>query len=62
MPVVIAGEVIVGDCVAFAMPPDAAGSSAFANPKSSTFTVPSSVTLMLAGFRSRWTIPCSCAA
>jgi hypothetical protein len=30
---------------------------AFAKPKSSTFTVPSSRTLMFAGFRSRWTIP-----
>ena len=35
---------------------------AFAKPKSSTFTVPSSRTLMLAGFRSRWTMPRSCAA
>ena len=33
-----------------------------ASPKSSTFTVPSSRTLMFAGFRSRWMIPCSCAA
>ena len=39
-----------------------AGSSAFASPKSSTFTTPSPRTLMLAGFRSRWTMPCSCAA
>ena len=34
----------------------------FASPKSSTFTVPSGVILMLAGFRSRWMMPCSCAA
>ena len=34
-----------------------AGSSALANPKSSTFTVPSARTLMFAGFRSRWTMP-----
>ena len=40
----------------------AAESSAFARPKSNTFTVPSSRTLMLAGFKSRWMIPCSCAA
>jgi hypothetical protein len=33
-----------------------------ASPKSSTFTVPSDRTLMFAGFRSRWMIPCSCAA
>ena len=39
-----------------------AGSSAFASPKSSTFTVPSGRTLMFAGFRSRWMMPCSCAA
>ena len=39
-----------------------AGSIAFASPKSSTFTVPSGRTLMFAGFRSRWMIPCSCAA
>ena len=39
-----------------------AGSIAFAKPKSSTFTVPSARTLMLAGFRSRWMMPCSCAA
>ena len=36
--------------------------SAFARPKSSTLTVPSGRSLMLAGFRSRWTMPCSCAA
>ena len=35
---------------------------AFASPKSSTFTVPSGVSLMFAGFRSRWMILCSCAA
>jgi hypothetical protein len=37
-------------------------STSFANPKSSTFTVPSARTLMLAGLRSRWTTPASCAA
>ena len=31
--------------------------TAFARPKSSTFTVPSGVILMFAGFRSRWTMP-----
>ena len=40
----------------------AKGVVAFATPKSSTLTRPSGVSLMLAGFRSRWTIPCSCAA
>ena len=38
------------------------GSIAFARPKSSTFTVPSARTLMFAGLRSRWMMPCSCAA
>ena len=33
------------------------GSTAFARPKSRTFTVPSLRTLMLAGFRSRWMMP-----
>ena len=31
----------------------------FASPKSSTLTTPSGVTLMFAGFRSRWMIPFS---
>src|SRR5262249_7921501 len=35
--------------------------SALAKPKSSTFTRPSGVSLMLAGLRSRWTTPFSCA-
>ena len=60
-PVIIAGDVIVGDAVASMRPP-LAGSSAFANPKSSTFTVPSGRTLIFAGFRSRWMMPCSWAA
>ena len=38
------------------------GSIAFARPKSSTLTVPSARTLILAGFRSRWMMPCPCAA
>ncbi len=33
-----------------------------ANPKSSTLTTPDGVIMMLAGFRSRWTMPFSCAA
>ena len=49
---VIAGLVIVGEAVASALIADV-GSSAFANPKSSTFTVPSGRTLILAGLRSR---------
>ena len=51
--VMSAGDVIAGNIVALAL--DAiTGSIAFARPKSSTFTVPSSRTLMFAGFRSRW--------
>ena len=37
-------------------------SNALARPKSSTLTRPSGVTLMFAGFRSRWMTPCPCAA
>jgi hypothetical protein len=48
---VIEGDVSVGE---LAMSLDAAtGSTSFANPKSSTLTVPSSLTLMFAGLRSR---------
>jgi hypothetical protein len=54
--------VIVGESVAEPIAVLLTGSASFANPKSSTFTVPSGRTLMFAGFRSRWTIPCSCAA
>jgi hypothetical protein len=52
---VIAGVVIVGDIdnpPGPPAPPDPT-SIAFARPKSSTFTVPSTRTLMLAGLRSR---------
>ena len=49
---VIGGVVIVGDIDMLDDEP-VAGSIAFANPKSSTFTVPSARTLMFAGFRSR---------
>jgi hypothetical protein len=64
MPVISCGEVIVGELVrpAAAACTPLIGSIAFASPKSSTFTVPSSRTLMFAGLRSRWMIPCSCAA
>jgi hypothetical protein len=51
---VIAGVVIVGDneCAALAMSPDAEGPSiAFARPKSSTFTVPSSRTFDVGGLQ-----------
>ena len=42
--------------------PAASGAAApFASPKSSTFARPSARTITLPGFRSRWTIPASCA-
>ena len=63
MPIcVIAGDVIVGEFDRAAALDAPAGSIALARPKSSTFTVPSARTLMFAGFRSRWMMPCSCAA
>jgi hypothetical protein len=57
-PVIMAGVVIVGDIDMLGNEPDA-GSIAFARPKSGTLTVPSSLTLIFAGLRSRWVIPCS---
>ena len=42
-----------------AMGIDCSPANAFANPKSSTFILSSSVTLILAGFRSRWMTPLS---
>ena len=64
--IVIAGDVMVGEfargsATRLSPIPDP-GSSALASPKSSTFTTPSARSLMLAGLRSRWMIPCSCAA
>ena len=41
---------------------DGSSPPAVARPKSSTFTTPSGVILMLAGLRSLWTMPLSCAA
>ena len=58
-PICVAAAVSVGDWLGS---PSGLGSSAFANPKSSTLTVPSSRTLMFAGLRSRWITPASCAA
>ena len=42
--------------------PSAAADAALARPKSRIFTRPSDVTKRFSGFRSRWTIPFSCAA
>ena len=58
-PIWVAAAVSVGD---WDGSPSGLGSSALANPKSSTFTVPSSLTFTLAGLRSRWMTPASCAA
>ena len=53
-PVIIAGVVIVGDCVTDGgRGRRRSWSASFASPKSSTFTTPSGRSLMLAGFRSR---------
>ena len=65
MPISVARALVVGEFIApavLAEPSVLPGRSAFASPKSSTFTVPSSRTLILAGFRSRWMTFCSCAA
>ena len=53
---------MVGEAVDVAGSIARLGSSALARPKSSTFTVPSGRSLIFAGLRSRWMIPCSCAA
>jgi len=52
IPICVALAVIVGEFIASTLD-EAAGSIAFARPKSSTFTVPSARTLMFCGFRSR---------
>ena len=52
----------VGLCECSKRSPEAVLSVTLANPKSSTFTVPSGRRMMLPGFRSRWTMPFSCAS
>ena len=54
-PISVASALCVGEFAALLA---LLGSNALASPKSRTFTVPSSRTLMFAGFRSRWMIPC----
>ena len=72
-PVIMAGDVIVGDAdtsgscrtlrlLSGTERAASGGPASLARPKSSTFTVPSGRSLMLAGLRSRWMIPCSWAA
>ena len=53
-------HVTVGECVRSGLPHRR--SMALASPKSRTLTTPLGVILMLAGLRSRWTMPLSCAA
>ncbi len=52
-------SVIVGEWARSGVAPSP---SVLANPKSRTLTTPDGVTLTLAGLRSRWTMPLSCAA
>ena len=60
---VIAGDAIVGLLASVPeMSLDVSAASALARPKSSSLTVPSLLTFTLAGFRSRWMKPSSCAA
>jgi hypothetical protein len=59
---VIAGDVKVGDAARSGAESAGAAAIALASPKSSTFTTPSSRTLMLAGLRSRCTMPRACAS
>ena len=56
-------EIAVGDRDRRVAAPRSSGrlANSFAMPKSSTFTVPACVTMMLSGLRSRWTMPASCA-
>ena len=59
-PACVAAAVMVGERVTSGAEPST--TSAFARPKSRTLTDPPGVNLTFAGFRSRWTIPFSCAA
>ncbi len=61
MPAAVAS---VGDCERSCDPDVFIGSGdiALARPKSSTLTLPSGVIFTFAGFRSRWTMPFSCAS
>jgi hypothetical protein len=59
MPASVAAIVRVGE---MDPSPAGAGCATAAKPKSSTFTRPAGVIMMLAGFRSRWVMPFPCAA
>ena len=48
-------------CAEVTSPPDRKGETDFARPKSSSFA-PDFVSMTLAGFKSRWTMPFRCAA
>ena len=62
MPAWVMASESVGDMVGFVEAPDGLSSPALASPKSSSFTTPPGVILILAGFRSRCTMPFSWAA
>ena len=51
----------MGESVVAVSRPPAAASRNLAMPKSSTLTVPSSVSITFAGLMSRWTMPARCA-
>ena len=60
----VTGDVNSGEIVGESGPPatgSAGSASAFARPKSRTFTRSSGVTFTLSGLRSRWITPHSCA-
>ena len=59
MPSRVAAALIVGELLM--LPAAGVSSKALAKPKSRIFTVPSGLTFTLAGFRSRWMMPRSCA-
>ena len=58
VPTVVPTSVTIAVLVAAA---GSAASSSLAMPKSSTFTLPSSVIITFDGFRSRWMMPAACA-
>ena len=59
IPAAVPAEVTVGDMETLAESEDGPLSSALAKPKSRILILPSGVSFMLAGLRSRWTTPVS---
>ena len=56
-PILITALATVVGLLPIALTSEAFGPTALASPKSSTLTVPAGVSLMLAGFKSRWMMP-----